>query len=73
MILNHPKGNKYHIHTILITLYHINMYNYYVSMKNNTYVYLYIYIFKNDFRVEKYDNWTENLLSLLTADTEERM
>lgn len=36
-------------------------------------MYIYTNIFKNDFRVEKYDNWTENLLSLLTADTEERM
>lgn len=49
------------------------MYNYYVSIKNNIYVYLSIYIFKNDFRVEKFDNWVENLLSLLTADTGERM
>lgn len=64
---------KQYIHIIFITLYHINIYNYYVSMKSDVYVYLNTWIFKNDFRVEKYDNWTENLLSLLTPDTEKRM
>lgn len=64
---------KQYIHIIFTTLYHINMYNYCVSMKSDIYVYLNIYIFKNDFKVEKYDNWTENLLSFLTPDTEERM
>lgn len=47
---------KQYIYIIFITLYHINMYNYYMSMKSDIYVYLNICIFKNYFRVEKHDN-----------------
>lgn len=64
---------KQYIHIIYYTVPHKHVQLLCVNEKRYICIFKHIYIFKNDFKVEKYDNWTENLLSLLTPDTEQRM